>query len=103
MQASRKGLAINYEKDSSLPDIIYADESRLEQILVNLLISAVKYTSKGSITLKISRDPQDPNSIQFTVADTGIGMNRELLQILFEAFTIDNKTELLDEKVDQSN
>lgn len=102
MQANRKGLAINLEKDFGMPEMLTTDENRLEQILINLLINAVKYTQKGTITLRITRDNQEPSSILFQVADTGIGMTRERKQEIFESFSEESISSFLEEKVDKS-
>lgn len=102
MQANRKGLAINLERNLGLSETINSDENRLEQILVNLLINAVKYTAKGSITLIIAKDPNDPDSIVFQIIDTGIGMTREVKQELFESFSDQNNRNFMEQKADKS-
>jgi signal transduction histidine kinase/DNA-binding response OmpR family regulator len=70
------------------PDIgaMHADATKLRQMLLNLLSNASKFTEKGTVTLKISRVP-DEDSIDFAVIDTGIGMNPEQLSRLFQAFS----------------
>ncbi len=67
-----------------MPDI-WADESRLRQVLLNLYSNACKYTDEGSITLTVS-DLQDTNEIQFAISDTGAGIDPEFHDDLFEEF-----------------
>lgn len=102
VQANRKKLALTVEKDPNLPEMIYTDESRLEQILLNLLTNAVKYTSKGSISLKISRDENLLDSLRFQVSDSGIGMSQERLLELFESFDNENISTLMEQKATKS-
>ncbi|MEM9953703.1 MAG: ATP-binding protein, partial [Chloroflexota bacterium] len=64
---------------------IWADESRLRQVLLNLYSNACKYTDEGSIKLTVSR-LSESNEIQFALADTGIGIDPEFHAKLFEEF-----------------
>jgi signal transduction histidine kinase len=68
------------------PDLgeMHNDATRARQILFNLLSNACKFTREGTITLGVSREPE---SVVFTVADTGIGMTPEQLARLFQAFS----------------
>ncbi len=70
------------------PDIgpMHADATKLRQMLLNLLSNASKFTENGTITLKITRVP-DEDAIDLAVIDTGIGMNAEQLSRLFQAFS----------------
>lgn len=77
-------LIINQEEN---PDQIYADVSRSRQVLLNLLSNACKFTEKGVITITIKREMAEGREwIKFIVTDTGIGMNREYLEKLFQPF-----------------
>ena len=83
-QAKKKGLNFIIEHKLSFPFIINVDGLRLKQILINLCANAIKFTSKGQVTLKISwHDPQ----LVFTVSDTGIGIGEEQLDQVFKLFT----------------
>ena len=62
-----------------------ADQTKVRQVLFNLLSNAAKFTDRGSITLTVAREPDD--WLTFAVADTGIGMTEEQLGRLFEAFS----------------
>ena len=67
---------------------IHADVTKVRQSLFNLLSNASKFTERGTITLDVDRNWQDGAEIfHFTVADTGIGMNKEQLGRMFQAFT----------------
>jgi predicted ATPase/signal transduction histidine kinase/CheY-like chemotaxis protein len=72
-----------------LPDIISTDPTRLNQILLNLISNAVKFTESGSVTLKVF--PQDEQLI-FAVTDTGVGIKPEKIGALFFAFEQADKT-----------
>jgi signal transduction histidine kinase/CheY-like chemotaxis protein len=67
---------------------MYADVTRVRQVLFNLLSNASKFTSRGTITLDVGPDSDDPEDwLLFRVSDTGIGMTAEQLGKLFQAFT----------------
>ena len=69
---------------------IYADRTKVRQILFNLLSNAAKFTAQGTITFAITHERtvgQGPEWVCFTVADTGIGIAPEFLPQLFEPFT----------------
>ena len=63
---------------------IHTDPARLQQVLTNLVANAIKFTPQGSVTVKVSGDPQD--AVVISVADTGIGIRPEHLEIIFEEF-----------------
>jgi len=83
IRAEQKGIPLNYETLSPLPKAIRADEKRLRQILINLLGNAVKFTKKGSITLKIG---YHKGQLRFQVEDTGVGIAAEQLEEIFLPF-----------------
>jgi signal transduction histidine kinase/HAMP domain-containing protein len=82
--AADKGLAFEIQADASLPAAILTDEQRLEQILRNLLSNAFKFTEQGGVTLSIRRVAGE--RVSFAVADSGVGIAPEKLQVIFEAF-----------------
>ena len=87
-QAHQKGLNLDMEVDPDVPDIIYGDEKKVRQILDNLISNAIKFTSKGRIHvgvfLKNRKKPQA--QLCFEVSDTGIGVKKENIPLLFQSF-----------------
>ncbi|MBN9337537.1 MAG: response regulator, partial [Chryseobacterium sp.] len=82
----QKALQFNIEIDENIEKEIETDRLRLDQVLRNLLSNAIKFTSEGSITLNIRKDPKNKESIIFSVKDTGIGIPEDKQNIIFEAF-----------------
>ena len=67
---------------------LYADHTRVKQILLNLLSNAVKFTENGNVFLRVSREyGNDCDQLHFEVSDTGIGMTPEQVEKLFQDFT----------------
>ncbi len=84
-QAKKKDLNVRFEQDNSARALL-ADERRLKQMLVNLLINAVKFTPPGGkMGLKVTAYPEN-GEIAFTVWDTGIGISSEDIPRLFKPF-----------------
>lgn len=83
--AAKKNLDIVYSMDKDMPETIIGDPARLRQVLVNLLSNAVKYTDKGEVILSVSQKWQ--NEILFKVRDTGIGIPKEKINVLFQPFS----------------
>ncbi|MGN0002267.1 MAG: response regulator [Sphingobacterium composti] len=84
--AQERGLTFITEISPSIDDTIETDKLRLEQVLRNLLSNAIKFTQQGEVRLSIKTDPLRSNFIQFSVADTGIGISEDKQKIIFEAF-----------------
>jgi CheY-like chemotaxis protein len=79
---------INFDFDKKLPDsesVIYCDGNRITQVLTNLISNAIKFTDFGSIKFGYSRTV-DNNYIEFYVKDTGIGIDKNNLELIFERF-----------------
>ena len=87
--AQLKGIKFIVEAHSQTDIYIKGDEVRLSQVLINLIGNALKFTERGSVTLKVSvTDPDDSTvySIRFAVTDTGIGIKEENMNKIFESF-----------------
>ncbi|HDS1653666.1 TPA: response regulator [Stenotrophomonas maltophilia] len=82
--ARQKGLALQVEADALAPSQLVADSQRLQQILKNLLANALKFTEHGKVSLHVRAGGN--GRIRFEVCDSGIGIAREQLQVIFEAF-----------------
>ncbi len=86
--AELKSLKFNIEVDEHLPEHVFTDVTRLQQILKNLLSNAFKFTAQGGVTLRIARAPRERGEgmISFSVTDTGIGIAADKHKLIFEAF-----------------
>lgn len=88
VRAAEKELVLRVDRHPPLPDRIHTDPLRLRQILVNLLGNAVKFTERGEVSLSVQLLPAStgPAHMQFTVADTGIGIASKAMPNLFQPF-----------------
>lgn len=95
--ARNKDLEFSAELADNLPPLIYGDSDRLEQILLNLMDNAIKFTEKGSVSAYIYRP--DENHWALQVADTGIGIPEDSKSTIFESFwqvdaSVEGRTDL---------
>lgn len=88
-KAEEKGLKMHIDIDKNLPPMIIGDPVRLSQILLNLAGNAIKFTSKGSVTIKCEKLNEEKKKImvRFSIIDTGIGIAEENISKVFESFT----------------
>jgi|GEM_PF-1246355 len=90
VRAQEKRLAFTGIVENGVPETLFVDFKRIRQLLINLLDNAIKFTSKGSVQLRISRQE---NCIRFCVIDTGVGIPSERIPFLFRPFElIESKT-----------
>ncbi len=88
-KAMEKGIEILNDVDDTIAPVVIGDESRLIQVLVNLMGNAVKFTSEGEVVLKVEIDQQQGSNLtlHFLVEDSGIGIPKNKLEKIFESFT----------------
>ncbi|MGB0414202.1 MAG: ATP-binding protein [Coraliomargarita sp.] len=88
--ATKKGIQLKLNIDKEVPRIIEGDETRLRQILMNLISNAVKFTESGEVSIHVIRRSSltigEPCELEFEVSDTGIGIETEQLEKLFSPF-----------------
>lgn len=89
VNADEKGLALHLDVEPLVPAALSGDPYRLNQILLNLVGNAIKFTEKGSITIRahVAGTSGDNVRLQFSVIDTGIGIARDKLEYIFDMFT----------------
>ncbi len=80
----KKQITLNWDYSDDLP-VMHTDEDKLKHILHNLLNNAIKFTENGTVTVSVRHLPED-NRMQFEVADTGVGIANDNLNIIFEMF-----------------
>jgi CheY-like chemotaxis protein len=88
--ASEKGVALEVIVEDAVPQWIEVDPGRLRQVVLNIIANAVKFTRKGSVTVRLSSAPASPAGyavIKIAVEDTGIGIAPEALPRLFKRFS----------------
>ncbi|MGF1539720.1 MAG: ATP-binding protein [Pleurocapsa sp.] len=102
-KTNAKGLQLLFDKHPELPQYIRTDERKLSQVLINLLNNAIKFTTEGGVTLRVSpvtsllsleenhqqlkTNDKGQTTLMFEIEDTGMGIAPEELDTLFDAFT----------------
>ncbi len=84
IEADSKGLNFSYTVQASVPNRVKLDPSRLRQILINLAGNAIKYTTQGSVAIKVSTKS---SLLAFAISDTGPGIEPSEMETLFSPFT----------------
>ena len=89
LRAHEKGLDFRVEIAPDMPSELSGDEIRIRQILINVINNAIKYTPAGSVKLSVQMERIEGNRVKiiYTVADTGIGIRKESISHLFDAFS----------------
>jgi signal transduction histidine kinase len=94
-QAGEKKLDLAYDLDDSVPQTVVGDVTRLRQILVNLVGNAIKFTAAGEVIVNVALSERgaQPESLHFSVRDTGIGIPENKRERLFKSFSqVDSST-----------
>ncbi len=88
LQIKEKNLELQLDIDDRIPTTLIGDRKRIQQILINLMTNAVKYTTSGTITLGIRVEERQDEQLllKITVKDTGIGIRKENLSSIYETF-----------------
>ncbi|NMF58893.1 PAS domain S-box protein [Pseudanabaena yagii] len=98
LQVHAKDVKLIYQPLTPLPTIMYGDEKRLRQVLINLFGNAVKFTDRGSVSFSVSAQPYESNNlnssntkqknykVRFEIADTGVGIDPDKLEEIFLPF-----------------
>ncbi len=95
-KTTEKGIRLNFEISPDFPKYIYTDETRLRQVLLNLVSNAVKYTDEGQVRIVTTVDLSSTNGfgtdspkvdITIQVSDTGVGISEAFQKIIFQSFT----------------
>ncbi len=87
-RAHAKGLELAWHVENNVPDSLEGDPTRLNQIIVNLVGNAIKFTHEGEVVLDVSQEKQDTKNVglHITVTDTGIGIPKNKQENIFSAF-----------------
>jgi CheY-like chemotaxis protein len=87
-QARDKGIDLAVDVDAFLPDRLMGDPFRLRQVLMNLVGNAVKFTHQGAVAIWVARETNTVHelAVHFAVVDSGIGIPRDQVEAVFEAF-----------------
>ncbi len=88
-RAHTKGLELAYLIDDNVPVQVVGDAGRLQQVLLNLVGNALKFTERGEVVVRVRRESEEGENVwlRFTVTDTGIGIGREARSRLFQPFS----------------
>ena len=88
VRAHRKGLELACRFQPEVPDSLHGDVNRLRQIIINLVGNAIKFTHQGEVVLEVTCAKMDDDvvTLRFAVHDTGIGIDQEKIEQIFEAF-----------------
>jgi len=86
--ARERGVSLRFELDDHSPPVVRGDPTRLKQVLLNLVVNAIKFAEKGCVRVQVSHEALDEGySFKFAVRDDGIGISAEQQRDLFTAFS----------------
>jgi len=88
LKIQEKNLELVKDYDNNIPEVLIGDPIRLHQIILNLVSNAIKFTSKGKVTVSVLLLNEDENkvTIKFSVSDTGIGISEKEIENIFKNF-----------------
>ena len=89
IEVSQKKLGLYFQIDPAIPQLITGDLTRLRQILVNLVGNAIKFTTKGEVVIRVTQIEKLGNEaiLEFSVKDTGMGIQEQKIDRLFKPFS----------------
>ncbi|HET8573387.1 MAG TPA: tetratricopeptide repeat protein [Edaphocola sp.] len=90
LKADQKNLDFEINIAENIPDRLVGDPTRLNQVLINLVSNAIKFTEKGFVSVTCTQTPsaeKDTLRLRLEVSDTGIGISKEYVETIFESFT----------------
>ena len=87
-RAMEKNLSFDIQVGENIPPLLYGDENRIKQVIINLLSNAIKYTDEGSVIFRFGGEKigEEKFLLSVEVEDTGMGIRKENIQYLFDAF-----------------
>lgn len=88
-KATEKGIELDCNIDNNIPDSLLGDPTRLNQILLNLTNNAIKFTNAGSVKITVEQmsSTDTESTVLFKITDTGIGIPKDKLELIFDRFT----------------
>lgn len=86
LRAAKKDLQLIFDLAPDVPQYVSADESKLRQVLMNLVSNAIKFTTEGGVTVRIGYRTNPDERLLFEVEDTGVGIPQQELETLFDPF-----------------
>jgi two-component system, sensor histidine kinase and response regulator len=91
LRAHQKGIELAGDIPIGLPDVLVGDQTRIQQVLINLVGNAIKFTERGEVVVRVSSEPEaeenDVLALHVAVTDTGIGISPAQQESIFDAFT----------------
>lgn len=93
-KAEEKGLSLTYDIDKRIAPVLMGDPYRLNQVFMNMISNAIKFTDKGSVWLNACLIGEDEGSqkVLVVIEDTGVGIKEEYLKTIFDKFTQEDET-----------
>ncbi|NBG67360.1 PAS domain S-box protein [Acidiluteibacter ferrifornacis] len=93
-KAEEKGLTLTTHTDSKIAPTLFGDPFRLNQVLFNLIGNSIKFTQKGSVTIssELIKNQGNAQLIQISVTDTGVGIDKQYLETIFDKFTQEDRS-----------